>query len=190
MSKKRKQDNNIRSKYKRFLKMSNIPLWLDAYDDIFSDFDSRPYSQRALSDDFLAEAKRASRDKVSGKIELQLLMPNKKRDKKLEDLIKRRLRGHFTKHFKMLSNEKKKIVNLGLSFFTVSIFIMFFTTLILFRYQQTSMFFTFLSVLLEPAGWFLFWEGLNTTIFGSKELDSDLAFYKKMTNCEVTFWSY
>ena len=48
------------------LKKSEISLSLDNYDDIFSDFDPRPFSQRALSDDFLIEAKKASRDKVSG----------------------------------------------------------------------------------------------------------------------------
>lgn len=42
----------------KILEMSEISIWLDNYDDIFSDFDPRPYSQRSLSDDFLAEAKK------------------------------------------------------------------------------------------------------------------------------------
>ena len=33
-----------------------VSLWLDTYEDIFSDFDPRPYGQRALSEDFVAEA--------------------------------------------------------------------------------------------------------------------------------------
>ena len=36
------------------------------YDAMFSVFDPRPYAQRALSDDFLNEAKRAVRDRESG----------------------------------------------------------------------------------------------------------------------------
>ena len=39
----------------KLLQQSEISLLLDSYDDIFSDFDPRPYNQRALSQDFLAE---------------------------------------------------------------------------------------------------------------------------------------
>ena len=35
------------------LREGNISLVLDSYDDLFSDFDPRDYSQKALSDDFL-----------------------------------------------------------------------------------------------------------------------------------------
>ena len=64
--------------------MSEISLNLDSYDDIFSDFDPRPYSERAMSQDFLAEAHRASIDKGFGQIELNFLIPKNKR-KKHED---------------------------------------------------------------------------------------------------------
>ncbi|PIU76093.1 hypothetical protein COS75_00785, partial [Candidatus Pacearchaeota archaeon CG06_land_8_20_14_3_00_35_12] len=79
----------------KLLQMSEISLWLDHYDDIFSDFDPRPFSQRALSDDFLLEAKRASKEKISGAIEMQFLIPHDKRNKELENTIKKRLHDHF-----------------------------------------------------------------------------------------------
>ena len=41
-------------------------LDLNSYDGLFSDFDPRPTEQRALSDDFLLEVKRAARDKEIG----------------------------------------------------------------------------------------------------------------------------
>ena len=31
-----------------------INIWLDSYNGIFSDFDSHPYSDRTISDDFIA----------------------------------------------------------------------------------------------------------------------------------------
>ena len=37
----------------------NISIVLDSYDDLFSDFDPRPYRIRALSDDFLLECKKS-----------------------------------------------------------------------------------------------------------------------------------
>ena len=86
------------------LAKSEISLILDTYDDIFSDFDPRPYEERALSDDFLLEAKKASRDKATGTIELIFMMPAGKRDTHKESLIKRRLRDHFRKHYISLNN--------------------------------------------------------------------------------------
>ena len=38
----------------------SISLWIDSYDDIFSDFDPRPFSARNISDDFLYEVKKTS----------------------------------------------------------------------------------------------------------------------------------
>lgn len=48
---------------KEIIDKAEISLVLDTYDDIFSDFDPRPYGERALSSDFLDEAKKAARDK-------------------------------------------------------------------------------------------------------------------------------
>ena len=48
------------------LREGNISLILDSYNDMFSDFDPRSFSERALSDDFLSECKRAARDKDIG----------------------------------------------------------------------------------------------------------------------------
>ena len=53
-----------------------VSLWLDTYEDIFSDFDPHPFGQRALSEDFLAEAKRAVRDRRDEVPELRLLVPH------------------------------------------------------------------------------------------------------------------
>ena len=94
--------------------MFNISLLLDTYDDIFSDFDPRSYSQRALSDDFLLEAKKASRDKVSGKIELNFLVPAAARDIKQEAIIKKRLREHFRKHYDVMHDEYAGVIRQGI----------------------------------------------------------------------------
>ena len=68
----------------------NISLVLDSYNDIFSDFDPRDYSEKALSEDFLSECKRAARDKENH-IELRLLIPIKKRNSTHENKIRKRL---------------------------------------------------------------------------------------------------
>ena len=52
-----------------------ISLWLDSYDDIYSDFDSRHYLKRRISKDFIDELE-ASLKYRTGRVEnLILLLP-------------------------------------------------------------------------------------------------------------------
>lgn len=167
---------------------SEIPLWLDDYNDLFSDFDPRNYSHRALSQDFLDELKRASRDKPK-KVKLGLLIPKVKRNEKEEFVIKRRLREHFMKHFLMLKKEHGKTLREGAIFLTLGIAFMVMTTYFLIH-RRDNYFLTLISVFLEPGGWFLFWEGLYLMIFESRKKHPDLKFYKKMSKLKTEFKSY
>jgi Fe2+ transport system protein B len=171
-------------------RMSKISILLDDYNDLFSDFDPRHYSERALSDDFLIEAKKASADKTSGNITLNFLIPSKLRKTETEKIIKRRLREHFKKHFNFLQNEIRKIVTLGVYFVIFGLFLMFLATLLLIKFPVQTLFKNFLVVVFEPAGWFFFWEGLNQIIFEAKTKKPDLEFYRKMSQCEITFLDY
>lgn len=171
------------------LKKSEISLWIDTYDDIFSDFDPRPYLQRALSDDFLYEAKKASHDTKSG-IELKFLIAKDIRNAEKEALIKKRLHEHFKKHVIELRGETGSIVRQGIFFVLAGIILMFIATFILAKYPEKNLFPAFFVVLLEPGGWFLLWEGLNLIIFKSKQGSPDLKFYEKMSKCEIGFFDY
>jgi hypothetical protein len=172
------------------MKLTNISLWLDFYTDIFSDFDPRPYSERTLSDDFLYEAKKASRETIPGRVELKLLIPKKRRNLRHEAIIKKRLHEYFSARAYMLQEMKKGILKQGFAFLFVGVAIMLFTTYMLFESDGKSFITTFLSVLMEPAGWFLFWEGLHLVVFGSKERKNDLEFNEKMSKSTITFMSY
>jgi hypothetical protein len=174
---------------KELLQMSHISLLLSDYSDIFSDFDPRPYSQRALSDDFLNEARKASRDMVSGRIELKLLMPAAKRDPHQEAMIRKRLHEHFRKHHDLHRTEMQGMMRRGLLFTAAGIVLMFIATLIL-HGGGLGIFYSFLIILMEPAGWFFFWEGLDQVVFESKKRMPDLSFYEKMTRCEIDFLPY
>ena len=173
----------------KLLELSKISLWVDNYNDIFSDFDSRSYEQRALSDDFLLEAKKASRDKVSGTIELNLLVPKRKRNSHHKLTIKKRLRDHFKKYHAHFKKEINKVIQQGAAFLVLGTILMLISTFILFEHSNSSLILDFLVVILQPAGWFLFWEGLNLIIFESKHKRPELDFYRKMSSCEVHFMS-
>lgn len=171
-------------------KRSGFSLWLDSYDDIFSDFDPRANSQRALSQDFLDEAKRAIRYADSENYRLTLLIDEKIRDKSEEEIIAKRLHEHFIKHYHMQVKERMKVLKKGIMFIVIGICLLFFATFLLVNYGNESYFLAFFLIIMEPAGWFFSWEGLNLAIFTSKEESPDLEFYKKMLKCEINFSSY
>ncbi len=191
--KEAKESNNIEVKEnnikQEILKMSEISLWLDTYDDIFSDFDPRPFSQRALSVDFLDEMKRASREKATGQVELKFLVPENERKNDTEYQIKKRLKEHFKKHADKLDREERKIVIKSLFFiffgFAMLIFAAYISSLSL-----EGFFYAAIVVFLEPAGWFTFWFSLEQIFESFKEKQPEEDFYKRMAKAEISFLSY
>ena len=179
----------MKKEVKTRLKAPEIILRLNSYDDVFSDFDPRLYSQRSLSVDFLDEIQRASMDKDENQLELNFLIAKYKRDNNKENQIKKRLRDHFKRHHFLLEKDKRGIMKTGIIFILSGIILMFLATLILFLYKGNSFATTFLVVLFEPGGWFLFWEGLNQIIFESKKINPKLVFYKKMHKARIDFFS-
>jgi len=174
---------------KYLLKESEISLVIDSYDDIFSDFDPRPYSQRSLSQDFLDEAKRASHDKKYEKIELKFLAPKQIRNAGEEAMIRKRLKEHFRKHAQEMRREHMRMIKEGIFFVLLGFIFMAGTTYFLLN-KQNSILFTFLSVFLEPGGWFLLWEGLYLIIFDSRREIPYLDFYRKMASADISFKNY
>ena len=175
---------------KKVLQTSEIALWLETYDDIFSDFDPRPYAQRALSDDFLLEAMKASRDRGQDSCELKFLIAPEVRSHTHESVIKKRLHDYFIKQHHIFEKERKGIIKKGFLFIISGVLLMLIGTLISVFYLGKHFIFSFLVVLIEPAGWFLFWEGLNHAIYESKRNSPNLNFYKKMSKCKISFLSY
>jgi hypothetical protein len=169
---------------------NEIYIRLAQYDDIFSDFDMRPYSRRALSVDFLGEIKRASIDKMAEGIELILHAPEKDRNESQEATIKERLAAHFKRHYQILQKDKWKVMRLGYSMVALGIVCMIIATQIIYRDPTDDLLLSFLVVFFEPAAWFLLWEGMDKMMFDSKEINPDLEFYKKMSEAVVHFKSY
>lgn len=171
------------------IKEGNISLILDSYNDIFSSFDPRPYSEKAISVDFLAECKNAARDKQEG-IELRLLIPKKGRNAPEETSIKRRLRSHFHKHFLEQEKELKKIKQSGALWAIIGIVLMIISALIITYELKKNIAINLLEVIMVPAGWFLFWEGLDKILIEARAKRPEHDFYRKMAGAEVSFRGY
>ena len=159
-----------------------VILQLDHYDDIFSDFDMRPYSKRALSIDFLDEIKRATGSDEIGAVELILHAPHTERNEAHEVVIKERLAGHFKRHYELAKKEKFQILKRGWGMALVGVVLMAAATLVAHKGAEESLLLSFLLIALEPAAWFLVWEGMDLVIFHTKSITPGLEFYRKMSH--------
>ena len=177
------------SSKQKLLQLSEISLSLDTYDDIFSDFDPRPYSQRALSDDFLAEVRRATRHKPSGGIELRLLLPASQRSAEHERTIKERLHHYFGEQYRKMRAELR--VMRGKAIFLTVLGILLMIAAAYVRTKPSQAFsLQMLYVLLDPAGWFSTWFGLERLISLWTKEKPEMDFYQKMSKCEIAFAAY
>ncbi len=176
-------------KVKELLQKSEISLWLDHYDDIFSDFDPRPYSQRGISDDFLKEARKAVREVKPGVLELRFLVPGNHRRADHEAMIRKRLREHFKKHADLLHNEQKGMRRKG-AIVSVMGFLLLIIAATIEHYHKDSFLWSLVAIAMEPAGWFSIWMGLDYIISKSKEKVSEKEFYRNMAKAEIKFDAY
>lgn len=177
------------------LKEGNISLILDSYDDIFSDFDPRPFFDRGLSHDFLTECRNAVKDREEVGYELRLMIPKEKRNVEDEIQIKKRLNNHFQKHHVEKELEVSKIKTQGMRWFVLGAALLFLSG-VLYTYEGhfmeetdllKSLGFNLILIIFEPAGWFFAWTGLDRYFFGAKEEETHLKFYKKMANAKIYF---
>lgn len=164
----------------------NISLILDSYHDLFSDFDPRPYSIKALSDDFILECRKAAVVKKN-KIELRFLIPKNRRNYQDEIKIKKRLKEYFHKHFKEEEAQISKIKREGIVWFILGALVMSTGPFLL---NLHGFFYKLLMIMIEPAGWFFFWEGLGKFFIDSKKILPEYEFYKKMARSDIYFLDY
>jgi len=181
-------EEETQKEQKELFKQSNISLILDSYEDIFSSFDARAYSEKALSVDFLAECKNAVRDKGEFEIEMRLLMPKDKRNFKQETIIKKRLKSHFGKHFVEKEQEISKVKKEG--FIWLSLGVLLLLGIIFVSLKFAEAFFASFIYILEVPSWFLMWEGMAKILIDARKIEPDFIFYKKMASVVINFFEY
>lgn len=173
---------------KESLKRPSVSITLDRYDDVFSDFDSRPFSERALSDDFIVEARKMAKEKPEGKIELELLLPADKRNHETEAIIVKNLHTHFRHFAHVIETEIKHTKRRGTILTVVGFMLMILAAYII-SLSEKSFLFNSLRVVLEPSGWFMVWFGLEDIFYGSRKKKSELDFNLKMAHAQISFLS-
>lgn len=182
-------DNNEHTKADSLEKPTHgIMVWLDTYDDIFSDFDSRAYDHRALSDDFIAEIRKISLEDEGGISEFHLLMPAAARNKESEAIITKRLKHYFKKTHQRIralvfSQQKKATL-----FILTGTFFLFLGGYISFL-RPTHLLLHLLMIACEPTSWFLVWMGYDLFTNDVRRKKRDLRFYRKTTDSDFVFLS-
>jgi len=144
--------------------MREISLQLDTYDDIFSDFDPRPYSERMLSEDFLKEIQRRYMEDKRGRFEVRFTIPFSERDAKAEVLIKKRLREHFAFMVKREDDFIRATRARGYLYIAIGAFVLFANVWALFELRESSMLYQVIAVLLVPAGWYGMFTGIGKVL--------------------------
>jgi hypothetical protein len=165
-----------------------ISIWIDNYDDIFSDFDPRLYSERNISEDFLYEVKRISQEEDSSINKIRLLVPQHIRRQTEEEIINKRLHTHFKKYFQLLGNRVRKLKLKSVLFVVIAIVLMTAASYLT-AISPSNIFLQVLLVIIGPAGWFLMFTGLDNLINISKVHLPDLDFYRKITKSKIVFES-
>lgn len=166
--------------------LRDISIWIDGYDDIFSDFDPRAYSERNISDDFLYEIKRVSRESDFHVNELLLLAPEKSRKTDIENIIVRRLHNYFRKNYNYSHQRMKEEQKKGVFLVIIGSIMLILATYILSLNPQKLYLHAFF-VILEPAGWFMCWTGLEKLFSTSRIRNPELDFYTKMSKSKIVF---
>jgi len=167
--------------------IKTIVISLDKYTDLFSDFDPRPYSVRAVSDDFVLELKRVDPELIYDQYHILFVISKNKRILKEEIIIKKRLVEFFNKEYLLHNNHKKRIVKFGSMFIGLGVTLIFLFFYLLPKYPIIMSSFSFFQIIFELVGWFLLWEGLNQIIFVSKEKRNHIQLYKRLSTAKITF---
>jgi hypothetical protein len=168
--------------------MAELALWLDQYDDIYSDFDSRYYMKRRISEDFLHEIKTASEHKTERIDTLLLMLPAEKRQEESEKMISASLSAFFTAEYRIWHDKLHRKKRNGLLLLAAGVIVMVINTFLVHSFAQSFLFVS-LRVLLEPAGWFLLWMGMDALFYEVRDIKKQKKFFQALSEISIHFKS-
>ena len=171
--------------------LMGVMIALDNYEDIFSDFDTRPFSERGLSDDFLKELARRTLETPRRELEVLMVLPKTLRKEKDEATIKSRLRKHFSIEVKRIEEKRDSKRRHGYTYFAMGgVLLLLEAYLIEEAVNIHKLLFAFSQAFILPAGWFLAYTGLEKMLQPYGEDAVDYEFYKKLQGAAYRFTSY
>ncbi|VVB65668.1 Uncharacterised protein [Candidatus Gugararchaeum adminiculabundum] len=165
-----------------------ISIALDTYDDIFSDFDPRPYSERMLSSDLLLELTNRYVRNPSGGAEIRFIMPKNLRNEAEEKKIEKRLRDHFTIRAAELEKKIRDSRRRALFFVAPGISFLFLQSYLQFEFPLS--FISKVGVdLFLVVGWFLIWSGMERFFFRAYDEEKEFLKNEEFKKAKFLFLS-
>ncbi|MFZ5630344.1 MAG: hypothetical protein ACOY5B_14535 [Spirochaetota bacterium] len=177
----------LQKKHQKLLShSSHVGLAIDEYDDLFSDFDPRPFPERELSEDFLTELRRFFYHKSPEYLDIVLLIPAKRRHNRDEEVVKKRLHIYFQKKYRETQKGLKHATLWNLLRVLLAMSIMIVTGFLAVHAGQV-LWRNILKVMLEPASWWLFWTSIDNLMATRRKVHDELQYFHRLAECKIVF---
>lgn len=167
--------------------LKEIAIVIDTWDDIFSDFDPRPLSERMVSTDFIDELKKRYKETRLGEFLITIYASPSLKNVESERMVTKRLKQHFRQKFL----QKKKILSYirlrGVVFVIVGICSLSFLTLATYYKFLHELTIQMSGIILMPLGWFGLWEGFSKLIDTSPVVIEDEKLFEKLSRAKYDF---
>jgi len=167
--------------------LREIAIAIDTWDDVFSDFDPRPLSERALSEDFIIELKQRYRETNKGDFIVIICAPQALNDKKSERMVAKRLKRHFLHRALLRKKANVRIRLRGVIFVLCGICFLSFLTLAAYYKIFSDLVLNIISIVVMPLGWFGIWEGFSKIVDITPAFLNEEVFYAKLAKAQYRF---
>lgn len=167
--------------------LKEVAVVIDSWDDIFSDFDPSPLSQRTVSGDFIDELKKRYRDVHKSDFTITIYAPASLHSVESEKMVVQRLKKHFRLIYLQKNKELVRMRVRGLVFVCVGISSLSFLTLATYFKFLSELAIEISGIILMPLGWFGFWEGLSKLIDMSPAFIREGKFFEKLSKVTYKF---
>ena len=165
-----------------------VIIGINSYDDLFSDFDPRPFSQKAVSDDFMSELNKLIVENDEHIKALIFQMPHSARNPQSEEMIAKRLEHDFARIHANVSHDLQAMYSGGIIKAVIGVAALM-GALSVNTLNLSSLWRNLCTVILEPAGWFFIWSGLEEALNGSRLPKLKRNFYARLRRCKIEFAS-
>ncbi|UCD15807.1 MAG: hypothetical protein JSV34_01805 [Candidatus Omnitrophota bacterium] len=171
----------------RIRDLREITIVIDTWDDVFSDFDPRPLSDRTLSEDFISELKKRYRETRKGDFIVKLYAPFSLKDERSENMVAQRLKKHFRHRFLQRQKDIVRIRAKGVIFVVSGICFLTFLMLITYFKVFSQLAIEMLSIIFMPLGWFGIWEGFSKIVDTSPAFIQEEVLFNKLSRAAYRF---
>lgn len=168
----------------------NIDISLDKYADIFNEWDFAPFTKRDIDPDlveFIEEC--AFEIPLKSNILINFYIPEKLKDEKTEEKLKKIIRNNFKFGYRKIYSERMRIIR-NLIFYLFFGVLFLFISSIIENFIKNNLIKNILTNGIVIGAWVLIWDIFSTIFFKLKELNFKIKVYEKLIKTNINFYEY